>query len=75
MRQTFLRLFLVFILSFSIFAQTIPDTKNLMGFSAENSARQKALEAKFDSYLKAENLAGMDEKTFGASASRRFTLW
>ncbi len=27
-----------------------------MGFSAENSAKQKALETKFDSYLKAENL-------------------
>ena len=56
MRQTFLRLSLTFLLSFSLFAQTIPDNKTLMGFSAENSAKQKALEAKFDSILKAENL-------------------
>ncbi|MEO8074253.1 MAG: M28 family metallopeptidase, partial [Acidobacteriota bacterium] len=56
MRQTFLRFFTVFLLSFSVFAQTMPNDKVLMGFSAENSAKQKALEAKFDSYLKAENL-------------------
>ena len=56
MRQTFLRIFTVFLLTFSVFAQTMPTEKTLMGFSAENSAKQKALEAKFDSYLKAENL-------------------
>jgi N-acetylated-alpha-linked acidic dipeptidase len=56
MRQTYLRLSLVLLLSFSIFAQTIPDNKTLMGFSAENSAKQKVLEAKFDSFLKADNL-------------------
>ena len=56
MRQTFLRFSVVFLLTFSVFAQTMPNEKILMGFSAENSAKQKALEAKFDSYLKAENL-------------------
>ena len=56
MRQTFLRIFTVFLLTFSVLAQTMPTEKTLMGFSAENSAKQKALEAKFDSYLKAENL-------------------
>ena len=56
MRQIFLRFFIVFLLTFSVFAQTMPNEKTLMGFSPENSAKQKALEAKFDSYLKAENL-------------------
>ncbi len=56
MRQAFLRFSTVFLLTFSVFAQTMPPEKNLLGFSAENSAKQKQLEAKFDSYLKAENL-------------------
>ncbi|MEP7037413.1 MAG: folate hydrolase, partial [Acidobacteriota bacterium] len=56
MRQTFLRFSVVFLLTFSVFAQTMPNEKVLMGFSAKNSAKQKALEAKFDSLLKAENL-------------------
>lgn len=50
------RMFLVCLLSCSVLAQSMPNNKVLMGFSAENSAKQKALEAKFDSYLKAENL-------------------
>jgi N-acetylated-alpha-linked acidic dipeptidase len=54
MRQSFLKVFLVFLLSCSIFAQTMPN-KALMGFSNENSERQKSLEAKFDSILRAEN--------------------
>ncbi len=56
MRQTFLRSITVFLLTFSVFAQTMTTEKTLMGFSAENTTKQKALEAKFDSYLKAENL-------------------
>ena len=56
MRQTFLRVFTVLILTFSVFAQTVPTEKILMGFSAGNSAKQRQLEAKFDSYLKADNL-------------------
>lgn len=56
MRQNFLRAFTVFLLTFSVFAQPLTTEKTLMGFSAENSARQKQLEAKFDANLKAENL-------------------
>ncbi len=56
MRQSFLKMFLVFLLTCSIFAQSMPNDKNLMGFSAENSAKQKSLEAKFDALLKRENL-------------------
>ena len=56
MQNSFLRVFLVFVLACSVFAQTMPSEKVLMGFSAENSARQKSLEAKFDSSLKRENL-------------------
>ncbi len=56
MRISAIRMFLVCLLSYSIFAQTMPNEKTLMGFSAADSAKQRALEAKFDSYLKAENL-------------------
>jgi N-acetylated-alpha-linked acidic dipeptidase len=56
MRKIFSRFFTVFLLTFSVLAQTMPSEKTLMGFSPENSAKQKDLEAKFDSYLKAENL-------------------
>ncbi len=56
MRQTFLRVLTVFLLTVSVFAQTVTTDKTLMGFSAENSAKQRQLETKFDSYLKAENL-------------------
>ena len=56
MRQSFLRVFIVFLLTFSVFAQTITTEKTLMGFSPENSAKQKQLEAKFDANLKASNL-------------------
>ena len=55
MQNLFLRLFLVFVSACSVFAQTMPNDKVLMGFSAENSAKQKSLEAKFDSALKREN--------------------
>lgn len=34
----------------------MPADKTLMGFSSENSKAQKALEGRFDSYLKGENL-------------------
>ncbi len=56
MRISVVRMFLVCFLACSVLAQSMPNDKVLMGFSAENSAKQKALEAKFDSYLKAENL-------------------
>ncbi|HXH69946.1 MAG TPA: M28 family metallopeptidase [Pyrinomonadaceae bacterium] len=56
MRQPFLKMFSVFLLAYSIFAQTISNEKILMGFSAASSARQKSLETKFDATLKRENL-------------------
>ena len=56
MRQSFLKMFLVFLLTCSVFAQSIPNDKTLLGFSAENSTKQKTLEAKFDAPLKRENL-------------------
>src|SRR4028118_322903 len=56
MRYSVIRAFLVCVLSCSVFAQTMPGDKVLMGFSAENSARQKTLESRFDSSLKRENL-------------------
>ena len=56
MRQTFLRFSIVLLLTFSVLAQTTPDEKNLLGFSAENAAKQRALETKFDASLKADNL-------------------
>ena len=74
MRQTFLRVLTVFLLTVSVFAQTVTTDKTLMGFSAENSAKQRQLETKFDSYLKAENLRQWMKKTFGATASRRFAV-
>ena len=56
MRQSFLKTFLVFLLTCSVFAQSMPNDKALMGFSAENSAKQNALEGKFDASLRRENL-------------------
>ncbi len=56
MRQSFLKMFSVFLLTCSVFAQSMPNDKALMGFSTENSAKQKSLEAKFDDSLKRENL-------------------
>ncbi|HRH46605.1 MAG TPA: M28 family metallopeptidase, partial [Pyrinomonadaceae bacterium] len=56
MQNSILRFVSVFILSFSVFAQTTQPEKTLLGFSADNSAKQKDLEAKFDASLKRENL-------------------
>lgn len=57
MRNVFIRLILVCVLTGSILAQSIPSGgKPMMGFTAENSIGQRALEGKFDSLLKAENL-------------------
>ncbi|MGI8786407.1 MAG: M28 family metallopeptidase [Pyrinomonadaceae bacterium] len=45
------------LLTVSILAQsTTMSEKSLLGFSTENSLKQKSLEAKFDSFLKRENL-------------------
>lgn len=56
MQNSILRLFTIFLLTFSVIAQTLPDKNNLLGFSAENSTKQRELEAKFDASLKRENL-------------------
>jgi len=56
MRQPFLKMFSLFILTCSVFAQSIPNEKVLMGFSTASSSRQKTLETRFDSTLKRENL-------------------
>ncbi len=46
-----------FLLTCSIFAQSLPPTERvLMGFSAENSQKQKSLEQKFDASLRRDNL-------------------
>ena len=50
------RLSIVFILSFSIFAQSTIPERQLMGFTAAESEQQRAVEARFDAVLKADNL-------------------
>lgn len=55
MRNSFSRLSLSCLLSVSILSQTAVFGQTLMGFSADNSQKQRALEAKFDSSLKAED--------------------
>ncbi len=56
MRQTFLRIFSVFLLTFSVIAQSMPNEKNFSGFSADNVSKQKSLEADFDGSLSRDNL-------------------
>ncbi len=57
MRNSFLQAVLTCLLTATVFSQSVPvGEKALMGFSVENSVKQKALEAKFDSTLRAENL-------------------
>jgi N-acetylated-alpha-linked acidic dipeptidase len=54
MRRILSGILVLSVLSSVLFAQN--QSKNLMGFSAENSSKQTDLEGKFDSYLKRENL-------------------
>ncbi len=56
MRLPFLKMFSVFLLACSIFAQNVSSEKILMGFSAASSVQQKSLETKFDATLRRENL-------------------
>lgn len=57
MFRSILKSVLFALLTVSIFAQSVPNgDKSLLGFSPENSQKQKSLEAKFDSVLKRENL-------------------
>jgi len=53
MRSRLAAVFVLFLLLSNVPAQT---AGTLMGFSADRSAQQKELEAKFDSYLKPDNL-------------------
>jgi hypothetical protein len=52
----FLRLLTAIIITTSVFAQTPSVERPLMGFTAESSAHQRALEARFDASLKADDL-------------------
>jgi N-acetylated-alpha-linked acidic dipeptidase len=52
----FLRLQLVILLTTSLFAQSTATERPLMGFTAESSERERALEARFDSSLNPEDL-------------------
>ena len=54
--RNFLRLQLVIILATSLFAQSTATGKILMGFTAEGSDRERALETKFDATLNADDL-------------------
>ena len=57
MLKSLLRMSLTLLLSTAVLSQSIMiGEKALMGFSPENSQKEKLLEAKFDSELKAENL-------------------
>lgn len=57
MLRSILNVALSLVLTCSMFAQMMPNAeKNLSGFSAESSRRQKLLEQKFDASLKRENL-------------------
>ncbi|MBA4124206.1 MAG: M28 family peptidase [Acidobacteria bacterium] len=57
MFRSILNIGLSFLLTCSILAQSVPNgDKSLMGFSPENSIRQKTLEQKFDASLRRENL-------------------
>ncbi len=63
MFRSILNIGLSFLLTCSILAQSVPNgSKSLMGFSPENSMRQKTLEQKFDTSLKRENLRGWLKK-------------
>ena len=55
--RSVLRLQLVILLATSVFAQSTASERTLMGFTAESSERQRAIESKFDSTLNAGNLS------------------
>lgn len=56
----------VLVLGLVAFNPQATDDGTILGFSQENAARQRALEAQFDSYLKAENLAEWDKRMSSA---------
>lgn len=54
MRNSFVRMVSGLLITFSVFAQGAGGGARLMGFSAEGTQRQKALEARFDAVLNAD---------------------
>ena len=57
MFRSFCRTLLLFILSISVVAQSaMPNNHSILGFTSDSSQVQNALEAKFDGFLKADNL-------------------
>ncbi len=55
MRRSFLQVFVGVVLCVAVMGQSVNNTV-LMGFTAESSQAERAAEARFDSYLKADNL-------------------
>ncbi len=56
MLRSFLRTALLVLLSLSILSQPFAQSGQMLGFNSDSSRSQNALEAKFDSFLNAENL-------------------
>ncbi|HRI02959.1 MAG TPA: transferrin receptor-like dimerization domain-containing protein [Pyrinomonadaceae bacterium] len=56
MLRSFLRTALLVILSLSILSQPFAQSGSMLGFNSDSARSQNALEAKFDSFLNAENL-------------------
>ncbi|MBK7393534.1 MAG: M28 family metallopeptidase [Chloracidobacterium sp.] len=56
MLRSFLRTALLVLLSLSILSQPFAQSGAMLGFTADSSRAQSSLEAKFDSFLNAENL-------------------
>lgn len=56
MLRSFLRTALLVLLSLSILSQPFAQSGSMLGFNSDSARSQNALEAKFDSFLKAENL-------------------
>src|SRR5437870_4404244 len=55
MRRTFARTFISLVLCTSIFSQTSP-SPGIMGFGSASAETERQAEAKFDSFLKSDNL-------------------
>lgn len=56
MLRSFLRTALLVLLSLSILSQPFAQSGSMLGFNSDSARSQNALEAKFDSFLNAENL-------------------
>ncbi len=56
MYRSIFRTSLLLVLSLSLIAQSFGQSSQMMGFTTDGAQSQKSAEAKFDSYLKADNL-------------------